>query len=403
MRYQRRENLGAGLALAWDEKLNRSVLLQSGMGDLALRGAALAGVHHRHILRVLDYMPGAGRDHIVFEAPRGASLAQAAPSAAARQKMGWAIQTCHALECLARRGLGPDSLELSLVFLDDHGQIKLLPGKMSPGDVLPAFGHFLAELFSAGGKRVPVRIARIIHGCRGGRLTMGQVQGLLHDAARPRGAEPARLIHGVGVGRIGCLPPEGGWVLPAAGGVLAFLDLRVGLGLVLPWGVWTIAKVDPAGGICLAVPLLFAFPYVIGKGSKLTLLLCLSPVLCRLGLGYSSGWLAGWLWGPIAGALVGAGGCWLHLILSRVEQTTLPALLLEMIGWWRQILAASLAPGAVGLVRGRRWGIVLLLGLTTLLTLCRPGLWDPLQLPGLWLLLLLWQRKGRQIFLDFSK
>ena len=106
---------------------------------------------------------------------------------------------------------------------------------------------------------------------------------------------------------------------------------------MLPWGVWTIAKVDPAGGICLAVPLLFAFPYVIGKGSKLTLLLCLSPVLCRLGLGYSSGWLAGWLWGPIAGALVGAGGCWLHLILSRVEQTALPALLLEMIGWWRQI------------------------------------------------------------------
>ena len=68
----------------------------------------------------------------------------------------------------------------------------------------------------------------------------------------------------------------GGWTLPVAGGLLAFLDLRLGLGLTLPWGVWTVARANPAAGLCLAAPLLLAFPYVIGKGSQPALL----PLSC---------------------------------------------------------------------------------------------------------------------------
>jgi len=399
MRYQLRGDYGPGRALAWDKKLNRPVLLQSGMGDLA----ALARVRHRHILQILDCLPGPGGDHIVLEAPGGGSLAQAAPSASWRERVNWAVQVGHALECLGRHGLGPGSLDLSLVFLDGSGQIKLLPGETGGDDLLPSFGDFLAELFSAGGKGVPRRIARIVRGCHRGRLTIGQAQGLLHGAASPRRADPARIVHGAGVGLIGLVFSQGGWTLPVAGGLLAFLDLRLGLGLTLPWGVWTVARANPAAGLCLAAPLLLAFPYVIGKGSQPALLLCLAPVLFRLGLGYSPGLLAGWLWGPVAGALVGAGGSWLHLVLSRSGQASLWALLLEMTEWRQQVFAASLAAGAAGLAKGRRWGAVLPLGAMAVLAVYLPGLWDLSQLPGSWLSLLFWQMKHRQLVPDLAK
>lgn len=406
-RYQPRENFGAGLESAWDKKLNRPVLMEPGRGDLAVRAVLLAGIYHRHILRALDYLPGAGRDHIVFEASRGGTLAQAAPSAPVKYRVGWAIQACYALECLQRRGLGPGPLRLDRVFLDGDDQIKLLPGGASSAGDLLSFGGFLEDLFSAGGKRVPPRIAKIIQGCHEGRWSIGEMQHLLQKAASPQKPDPMRIIQAVGVGLIGCLLPEAGWVEPVAGSVLAWLDVRVGLGLMLPWGVWTIARVDPGAGTCLAASLLLAFPHVVGKRSRLTLLLCLAPVFFWLGMGYVPGWLAGWLWGPIPGALVGGGGYWLHLILNQLDKAPLwprlGALLLETLARRQKLLAASMAAGAVGLVRGRPWGLVLVLGLMILLEVRWPGLWDVLQLPGSGLILLLWQVKHRQMAPDLPE